>query len=100
MTSMRKDHLLSAQFFSVEGHAFLLSGGQLYFKILLPTKDGVNFWLKMLALVGYHDEINRHYPNVPFLSQPERVKSPPLALFIVMFSKAHLTSHSGMSGSR
>ena len=26
--------------------------------------------------------------------------SPPLALFVVMLSKAHLTSHSGMSGSR
>ena len=29
-----------------------------------------------------------------------RVPSPPLALFIVMLSKAHLTSHSRMSGSR
>ena len=28
------------------------------------------------------------------------IPSPPLALFIVMFPKAHLTSHSGMSGSR
>ena len=28
------------------------------------------------------------------------IPSPPLALFIVMFSKAHLTSHSRMSGSR
>ena len=28
------------------------------------------------------------------------IPSPPLALFIVMLSKAHLTSHSGMSGSR
>ena len=28
------------------------------------------------------------------------VPSPPLALFIVMFPKAHLTSHSRMSGSR
>ena len=29
-----------------------------------------------------------------------RIPSPPLALFIVMRSKAHLTSHSRMSGSR
>ena len=29
-----------------------------------------------------------------------RIPSPPLALFIVMLSKAHLTSHSRMSGSR
>ena len=29
-----------------------------------------------------------------------RIPSPPLALFIVMLSKAHLTSHSKMSGSR
>ena len=28
------------------------------------------------------------------------IPSPPLALFIVMLSKAHLTSHSSMSGSR
>ena len=28
------------------------------------------------------------------------ISSPPLALFIVMLSKAHLTSHSSMSGSR
>ena len=28
------------------------------------------------------------------------IPSPPLALFIVMLSKAHLTSHSRMSGSR
>ena len=29
-----------------------------------------------------------------------RISSPPLALFVVMLSKAHLTSHSRMSGSR
>ena len=29
-----------------------------------------------------------------------RILSPPLALFVVMLSKAHLTSHSRMSGSR
>ena len=29
-----------------------------------------------------------------------RIPSPPLALFVVMVSKAHLTSHSRMSGSR
>ena len=28
------------------------------------------------------------------------IRSPPLALFVVMLSKAHLTSHSRMSGSR
>ena len=28
------------------------------------------------------------------------IPSPPLALFVVMLSKAHLTSHSRMSGSR
>ena len=28
------------------------------------------------------------------------ILSPPLALFVVMLSKAHLTSHSRMSGSR
>ena len=28
------------------------------------------------------------------------IPAPPLALFVVMFSKAHLTSHSRMSGSR
>ena len=33
-------------------------------------------------------------------SSSTRIPSPPLALFIVMLSKAHLTSHSRMSGSR
>ena len=28
------------------------------------------------------------------------IPAPPLALFVVMFSQAHLTSHSRMSGSR
>ena len=33
-------------------------------------------------------------------SQSAGIPSPPLALFVVMLSKAHLTSHSKMSGSR
>ena len=33
-------------------------------------------------------------------NSPTGIPSPPLALFIVMLSKAHLTSHSRMSGSR
>ena len=37
--------------------------------------------------------------SCPFLTNCF-VPSPPLALFVVMLSKAHLTSHSRMSGSR
>ena len=33
-------------------------------------------------------------------NSPTGIPSPPLALFVVMLSKAHLTSHSRMSGSR
>ena len=33
-------------------------------------------------------------------SCPTGIPSPPLALFVVMLSKAHLTSHFRMSGSR
>ena len=33
-------------------------------------------------------------------NSPIGIPSPPLALFVVMLSKAHLTSHSRMSGSR
>ena len=35
-----------------------------------------------------------------FLNSPAEIPSLPLALFIVMFPKAHLTSQSRMSGSR
>ena len=34
------------------------------------------------------------------IAQLEGIPSPPLALFVLMLSKAHLTSHSMMSGSR
>ena len=34
------------------------------------------------------------------LNSSARILSPPLALFVVMFPKAHLTSHTRMSGSR
>ena len=36
----------------------------------------------------------------PWTNSSTGILSPPLALFIVMLSKVHLTSHSGMSGSR
>ena len=35
-----------------------------------------------------------------FRSSSAVILSPPLALFVVMLSKAHLTSHSRMSGTR
>ena len=38
--------------------------------------------------------------HLPGFEIPTGIPSPPLALFVVMLSKAHLTSHSRMSGSR
>ena len=43
------------------------------------------------ALYQHHFRIRNTSAEIP---------SPPLALFVVMFPEAHLTSHSGMSGSR
>ena len=37
---------------------------------------------------------------VRFLNSSAGIPSPPLALFVVMLPKAHLTSHSNMSGSK
>ena len=44
----------------------------------------------------------QHFHNIIFQdwNSSTGIPSPPLALFIVMLSKAHLTSHSRMSGSR
>ena len=44
----------------------------------------------------------QHFHSIIFriLNSSSGIPSPPLALFIVMLSKAHLTSHSRMSGSR
>ena len=44
----------------------------------------------------------QHFHNIIFqdLKSSTGIPSPPLALFIVMLSKAHWTSHSRMSGSR
>ena len=41
-----------------------------------------------------------HTSSFRILNSSIGIPSPPLALFIVMLSKAHLTSHSKMSGSR
>ena len=44
----------------------------------------------------------QHFHSIIFqdLKELSRIPSPPLALFIVMLPKAHLTSHSRLSGSR
>ena len=44
----------------------------------------------------------QHFHSIIFqdLNSSTGIPSPPLALFVVMLSKAHLTSHSRMSGSR
>ena len=39
-------------------------------------------------------------PSFRILISSSEISSPPLALFVVSFAKAHLTSHSRMSGSR
>ena len=43
---------------------------------------------------------NYHASSFRILKSSTKIPSPPLTLFIVMLSKAHLTSHSRMSGSR
>ena len=45
-------------------------------------------------------EQNFHSTNLRILNSSAGIPSPPLALFVVMLPKAHLTSHSTMSGSR
>jgi len=44
----------------------------------------------------------QHFHSIIFqdLESSTEIPSPPLALFVAMLSKAHLTSHSRMSGSR
>ena len=42
----------------------------------------------------------QHFHSIIFQDLSTGIPSPPLALFLVMFSKAHLTSHSRMSCSR
>ena len=50
--------------------------------------------------ICWHFECNTFTASFRILNRSTGIPSPPLALFIVMLSKAHLTSHSRMSGSR
>ena len=56
---------------------------------LLSFPDLLAYWVQ-----HFHSIIFRIW------SSSTGIPSPPLALFVVMLSKAHLTSHSRMSGSR
>ena len=42
----------------------------------------------------------QHFHSIIFWNSSAGIPSPPLALFVVMLPKAHLTSHSRISGSR
>ena len=58
--------------------------------------------LLILAGIIRRASRQRHRSEIYEVRRREQLRepSPPLALFIVMLSKAHLTSHSKMSGSR
>ena len=53
--------------------------------------------LSFLNLLAYWVQ---HFYSIIFWNSKTEISSPPLALFIVMLSKAYLTLHSRMSGSR
>ena len=62
------------------------------FSVLWPLPSFLNllaYWVQHLTASSFR--IWNSWAGIP---------SPPLALFVVMLSKAHLTSHSKMSGSR
>ena len=50
--------------------------------------------------IYWHIECSTHSITFRIWNSSTGIPSPPLALFIVMLPKAHLTSHSRMSGSR
>ena len=56
---------------------------------LLSFPNLLSYWLQHFHSIIFQD-----------LNSSTGIPSPPLALFVVMLSKAHLTSHSRMSGSR
>ena len=71
------------------GIAFLWDWNENYFSSPVATAEFSKFAGILSAAFSEHH-----------LSGLEIAPSPPLALFIVMLPKAHLTSHSRMSGSR
>ena len=68
------------------------------------TKECSNY--RTIALISHASKVmlnvNHELPDVQagFRNSSIRIPSPPLALFIVILPKVHLTSHSRMSGSR
>ena len=66
-------------------------------QIAVRTGHGTTDWFQ----IGWHIECSTFTSSSFRLwNSSTGIPSPPLALFIVMLSKAHLTSHSRMSGSR
>ena len=75
------------------GNAFLWDWNENWpFPILWPLLSFPIFW--------YIDCSIFTAPSFRIWNSSTGMPSPPLALFVVMLSKAHLTSHSRMSGSR
>ena len=65
---------------------------KLTFSSLVATAEFSSFWhIECSTFTASSFRIWNSSTGIP---------SPPLALFVVMLPKAHLTSHSGMSGSR
>ena len=74
------------------GMAFLWDWNENWpFPVLWPLLSFPNFW---------HIECSFTASSFRIWNSSTGIPSPPLALFVVMLSKAHLTSHSRMSGSK
>ena len=82
---------LSIQFFGI---AFLWDWNENNFSSPVATAEFSKFAGILSAALSEHYLLGLEVASLEF--HP----SPPLALFIVMLPKAHLTSHSRMSGSR
>ena len=81
------------------GIAFLWDWNENWpFPVLWPTGVFQNCWVFQIS---WHIECSTFTASsFRIWNSSTGIPSPPLALFVVMLSKAHLTSHSRMSGSR
>ena len=77
-----------------------------FFGIAFPRDWNENWpfpvlWPLLILQICWHIECSTFTAwSFRIWNSSTRIPSPPLALFVVMFPKAHLTSHSRMSGSR
>ena len=70
----------------------------LEWKLTFPSPVATAEFSKFAGILSA--ALSQHHLLVFEWAQLEEIPSPPLAFFIVMLPKAHLTSHSRMSGSR